>query len=259
MQSFIRFILFVTALGLLVIQVGFVTKAPWATQLWPWPDTPLTYLFVGSIFAAVALPIAWVGLSGELAALRGGALDFTVSYLGISSFLLWFYQQNGVDPINPYTLFVCGGVLLNFIIYLLSRRVEFADERPMPGLVRWSFLLFALVLMGVGSSLIMLLPHIFPWPLKPETSVLIGFIFLGAAVYFLYGFFVPLWSNACGQLLGFLAYDAVLLGPFIKHFDKVKEEHLLSLTIYVGVLIYSALLAIYFLFLHPATRLSRAR
>lgn len=258
MTKLLRLLLFLTALALLVVHAGFVLALPWATALWPWPDTPLSYIFVGSILAAVALPIAWVALSGELAALRGGALDFTVTYAGLSAFFVWYFTEQGLSPVNPFTLFAVAGLIANIIIAAAAWQTPFRDRRPMPTLVRWSFLLFALVLIAVGIALVMQLPHLFPWPLKPPTSVVIGCVFLGAAAYFLYGFAVPLWSNAAGQLVGFLAYDLVLLAPFVAHFDKVADAHRLSLIVYVTVLAYSAVLAVYFLLVHRPTRLSRA-
>jgi hypothetical protein len=42
-----------------------------------------------------------------------------------------------------------------------------------------------------------------------------GLVFLGAATYFIYGALDPHWGNAIGQLAGFLAYDLVLLAPFL--------------------------------------------
>jgi len=78
-------------------------------------------------------------------------------------------------------------------------------------------------------------------------------------MYFLHGLVRPSWANARGQLLGFLAYDLILLVPFIRHFDSVKPEHQLSLMVYTGVIVFSALLAIYFLFIHPSTRFGSDR
>ena len=101
----------------------------------------------------------------------------------------------------------------------------------------------------------MVRPNIFPWPLSPENSVFYGSIFLGAMCYFLYGVIYPCWGNAKGQLLGFLAYDLVLIVPFLQHFAAVRPEKLLSLTIYTAVVSYSGLLAIFFLLVHAPTRL----
>jgi hypothetical protein len=80
-------------------------------------------------------------------------------------------------------------------------------------------------------------------------------IFLGDAFYFLYGLFRPRWGNALGQLLSFLAYDLVLIVPFVLLFDTVKPDRMFSLIVYTAVLIYSGGLAIYYLLINPQTRL----
>jgi len=251
-----RAVLIIWGVILLVLTWGFATQAPWAISLWPWPDGKLSYLFIGSILAAVALPLIWIGGFGELAAQRAGALDFTLSFAGITATLGGLYRA-GREDLFPFFLVAVAGLIANLLVYLLSRKTEFRDTRPLPGLLRFSFKLFALVLILVGGCLLLQFPAIFPWPLKPETSVMFGWIYLGAAVYFLYGLHPPYWGNAKGQLLGFLAYDVVLLWPFYQHFETVKNAHWLSLAVYFGVLIYSALIAVYFLFLHPQTRVGR--
>ena len=85
-----------------------------------------------------------------------------------------------------------------------------------------------------------------------------GWMFLGAMCYFLYGLRSPVWANARGQLLGFLAYDAVLIPPFLGHFATVAPEMRLSLILYFLVVTISAALAVFMLFLHPATRFRRS-
>jgi hypothetical protein len=84
--------------------------------------------------------------------------------------------------------------------------------------------------------------------------VIFGFIYLGAAVFFIYGFLQPYWSNAAPQLIGFLAYDLVLIGPFVDRFDEVSGRQLLSLSIYTAVLVLSGALAFHYLFLSDRTR-----
>jgi hypothetical protein len=96
---------------------------------------------------------------------------------------------------------------------------------------------------------------VFPWALNPDSSVIFGCIFIGDAFYFLYGLLYPRWHNAAGQLLSFLAYDLVLIGPFLMLFKTVKPEFMFSLIVYVAVLVYSGGLAVYFLFVNPKTRL----
>ena len=77
-------------------------------------------------------------------------------------------------------------------------------------------------------------------------------IFLGAAVYFAYGLWRPVWGNAKGQLFGFLAYDLVLIMPFAKLWFSSPS---LSLLVYLAVIAGSALLAIWYLALSPRYRL----
>ena len=252
-----RFILVGWGLLLLVLCAGFVMQTTWAILLWPWPDGRLSYIFIGSILAAVALPIIWIGWSGELAAQRAGGLDFVLSFTGIAATLGSLYLS-GRSELLSFTLVALAAAVANLIVYLASRKSVFQDRRPTPALVSFSFTFFALILTLVGGCLLLQFPVIFPWPLKPETSVLFGWIYLGAAVYFLHGIYYPSWANAKGQLLGFLAYDVILLWPFYQHFSTVPLAHWLSLAVYSGVLVYSALLALYFLFLHPSTRFSSA-
>jgi hypothetical protein len=61
----------------------------WATGLWPWPDSPLSYRFVASILAAIALPVLWIAITRETAALRAGALDFALNYAVLGGVVWW--------------------------------------------------------------------------------------------------------------------------------------------------------------------------
>jgi hypothetical protein len=79
-------------------------------------------------------------------------------------------------------------------------------------------------------------------------------MFLGAAVYFAYGLLRPSWLNSAGQLIGFLAYDLVLIVPFLTRLPATAPEFRLGLYIYTTVVTLSGLLAIYYLFLHKPTR-----
>ena len=89
--------------------------------------------------------------------------------------------------------------------------------------------------------------------------MLLGWFFLGAACYFLYGLVHPSWQKACGQLWAFLAYDLVLIVPYLLHFALARPEQLPSLLINTLILVYSAALAIYYLLLKQTTRTWRWR
>jgi hypothetical protein len=242
--------------GSLVLTAGFFWRWDWATDLWPWPDTRLSFVFLASIVAAIGVPALWIGLSGELRAIEAGALDLAVTYAGMVAYVVAIAGDPGQPELGAYIAAFAALGLFSLAAYLWSRRLPRRDPRPMPTPVRVSFAFLAIALIGFGTALLFG-ADVFPWPLSDESSVMFGLIYLGAAVYFIHGIARPSWSNAQGQLIGFLAYDLVLLGPFIDHFDVATGGKLTSLIIYTSVLVFTACLAIYYLFLNPGTRLPR--
>jgi hypothetical protein len=256
MKRNVRILLICTSSFLLIYSAGLFLQQPWATRVWLWPQAPpLSNVFMSSVGAAIALPVLWASLSGKLGALRAGALDLLVTYVGLAFYLIPAASQLGQPQLRVYGWLFGLSIPAMVGVYFYSRRFPLSDGRPAPALVRWTFLALSLWLIPVGFGLVRCWPHVFPWPLAPDMSVVYGWIFLGAAVYMLHGFFWPSWDNACGQLLGYLIYDLVLIVPYLKLVPVVKPEHQMSLTIYLTVIIYTGLLAIYYLFIHPATRL----
>jgi hypothetical protein len=239
----------------IALSIGFFWQLPWATQLWPWPDSPLSYVWLASICAAIAAPIIWIALSGELGATVGGSLNLLVTAIGATAAFVFLYPS-GAQP-SPTSLVIFFGVSIPIFagVTWWASHYSIRDSRPMPRPIFISFIVFVLLLILTALGLLLRTPTIFPWVLLPDTSVLFGWFFAGAACYFAYGLARPSWHNACGQLLGFLAYDLILIVPFIRHFATVTSDHLLSLSIYVAVLVYSGALAIYYLFLNKTTAL----
>lgn len=250
-----RGLLMATGLVLLLLCVGFMAQWSWVIALWPWPDSRLSYLFLASIMAAIAVPVLWIGWSQEIAAVKAGALDFAVNYTILGSLVWWLREPASTWVSVPLVVGLCAvSSLFNLWLYSRVRTISFKDARPTPTLLNISFLVFALVLIAVGIALAMRYPVVFPWPLLPQTSLVFGCIFLGAAMYFLYGFVFAVWGNMRGQLLGFLAYDVILIVPFWEHTRNVAPEHQLSLMVYLGVIVYSMVLAVYYLFIQSQTR-----
>ncbi len=239
-------------LVILVVAFGFIFQLPMATSIWPWPDGRYSYLFIGSILAAVSAAAFWIGWTGEFGALPAGSLNIFVIAATTS---IYFFQlaRNGRPELVPFGITGVFSALVSGAAFLWSRRLPLADSRPTPSLVRVSFWIFVASLIFAGGALIFHAP-IFPWMLNPDSSVIFGCIFLGDAFYFLYGLFRPRWHNALGQLLSFLAYDLVLIVPFASLFKTVAPEYLLSLVVYVMVLVYSGALAVYYLFINSETR-----
>jgi hypothetical protein len=244
-------------LASLVLTAAFFWRWDWAVDLWPWSDSRLSFVFLASIVAAIGMPALWIGLSGELRAIEAGALDLAVTYAGVVAYVLALAGDPGQPALGAYVAAFAVLGLLSLAAFLWARRIPMRDPRPMPGPVRVSFAVLSVALIGFGTALLFG-ADVFPWDLRDESSVIFGLIYLGAAIYFLHGLARPSWSNATGQLIGFLAYDLVLIGPFIGHFDEATGGKLLSLIIYTAVLVYTAGLAIYYLFVNAETRLQGA-
>jgi len=238
----------------LIVTIGFFFQLPWAKALWPWPDGRLSYIFIASIAAAIAAPIIWIGLTKEIGTAKGGAINLGVTATGVSIHLFQLYARNQEMYILILAIISAIAVPILVVIFNWSRKYEVRDIRPLPGLIKISFIVFFIVLILTGFNLVRQAPVVFPWPLKPESSVIFGWIFLGAATYFATALSDPKWHSARGQLLGFLAYDLILIGPFLGHLNVVKDEHRLSLIIYIAVLVYSGALAVYYLFINKMTR-----
>jgi hypothetical protein len=245
--------LIAAALATLVLSVGFLDETSWAIDLWPWPVSRLSYIFIASILAAIALPVLWIGISGELAAIQAGAIDLAITYAGFTVYLVTLLGDPGQPALGAYIGVFALGLVVMVITFARTRRIAWDDPRPMPRAVRASFALFAVMLVAAGTALVFG-ADIFPWDLTDEASVLFGFIYLGAAAYFVWGCLHPAWPNGQGQLVGFLAYDLVLIGPFIDQFSNVDGGQLTSLIVYTAFLVYSGALAAYYLFVSPETR-----
>lgn len=237
------------ALGALVFfffGLGFWLRAPWALAHWPWPDGPLSYLFIASILIAEGATMAWVAVTLELRAARGGALGLAAMSTGIVVTMGSLYTQRGEGLLLGWALFWTVITLGALGLWAIGPRYPLRDSRPTPRIVRGSFLVFALALGIATTMLLFRAPVVFPWPLKPESSTMFGCFFLASAIYFFDGWLRPSAANATGQLLGFGLYDLVLLPRYLEHWPKTQGGFRVSLAIYLGVLIWSLLLAIWY-------------
>lgn len=248
----IRLLTFIGGLVILALAFGFIFRVPLVLRLWPWEDGRYSYLFIGSILAAASVAALWIGWTGELGVLPAGSLNIFVIALTTS---IYFFSRVplGRSEMIGFGIASLLMTLASAAAFLWSSRLPFTDPRPTPRLVRVSFGIFIVSLLLAAGALILRLP-VFPWELHPDSSVVFGCIFLGDAFYFIHGLYRPRWRNAFGQLLSFLAYDLVLIVPFVMLFDTVKPGHTVNLIVYTAVLFYSGGLAIYYLFIHPPTR-----
>lgn len=254
MQMRIRVTLFIGATLTLILAAGFFFQMPWAISIWPWPDGRLSYTFVASMQAAIAAAMLWIAFSGEIGAMAAGALNLSVMMAGLSISLLWAFIQGNQPSLLIYALGCFLFALFNIGLFVRIRQTPLQDTRLLPQPVRISFMIFILALVAVGTALVFQIPNVMPWPLKPDTSVVFGWMFLGDAFYFLYALIYPRWHNAKAPLWSFLAYDLVLIGPFLAYYPRVQPEWVTSLVVYIAILVYSGCLAIYYLFINKHTR-----
>ncbi len=254
-----RVAILVLAVVTLIASAEVYRRAGWVTKSTPWEDGRLSFIFIASMSAAFAGALLWIALSGDLSGLKGVARDGGTSFslLAIAMGIIGLRDNNSKAILAA--IFAAGVGLMFLAMLIWTYRLPFVDQRPVPRLVRISFAVFVVGLALAGGGLLLRAEHIFPWPLNPKSSVMFGLLFVGSAIYYAYGFVRPVWSNAYGQLAAFLVYDLVLIGPFIRHLDDVQPGHRLSLIVYLIVLVYSGLLALYYLFVSPATRLWKRR
>lgn len=262
MEKAIRTILIVGGLLTFGLALGFASSAGWATSLWPNPDdTTLSYRFVAAMQAAIAAAMLWIGLSGHLHLMAAGTLNLTVMFAGMGISLL-----RDDTLLGPNSQLYAAGCLVfaifNVFLFAWAKRIAEPSQQPMPATVKWSFGVFVVALASVGALLINQTPEIMPWPLSPLTSVLFGWMFFADAFYFLFALIYPRWYNSVAQLWSFLAYDLILIGPFLARRSQVVSRSLPeevwinnSITVYLAVLFFSLALGINYLILHPETGL----
>ena len=260
MTKAVRYTLFLVCAVQVVLAIAFFLQLPLAVNVWPFPGTtPLTYIFVSSILAAAAASTFWATASRNYGALAGIALDYIMILTPIAILSFQLAASSGAPQWSAYGITCLFGGLFGLGLLWWSLRFPIDRTLPMPGIVRWSFVVFILALLIVSARLILKNPNVIPWTITPELSLVIGWIFLGAATYFAYALLRPSWANSAGQLAGFLAYDVALIVPFLKRLPTTTPEHQVGLVIYTAVVIYSGLLAIYYLFIHESTRVWGAR
>ena len=251
----IRYILIFIAVTQFLLAAAFFLQLPFAVSLWPFEGTtPLTFIFISSIFMAAAASTLWAAASENYGTLAGIGLDYVGIMVPVSILSFQLGASSGNSQLTVFGAASAFGALFGLGLLLWSMRIPIDATLPMPGMVRWSFVVFIAALLIVSTRLILKVPNVIPWKITPDLSVVIGWMFLGAAMYFAYALLRPSWLNSAGQLLGFLAYDIVLIAPFLQRLPTVTPEHKLGLIVYTIVVTYSGLLAIYYLLIYKPTR-----
>lgn len=259
MTKMIRAGLVVVGIILVGFSVGFFTQQPWAVAAWPWQDKSLSFAFVAAMQAAIAAALFWIAITGELGAMAAGALNLIVMMGGLATYMGIQVAVTGRPIFLIYTLVCLSFAVFNLWLFQWARRQPLYDTRPLPTLVRFSYILFIFALAAVGLALIIQIPNVLPWYVEGPTAVVLGWMFLGDAFYFFYplvqlGWAKARWHGAAAQLWSFLAYDLVLLGPFLQRLPVIDPSYRNSLIVYTLILLYSGFLALYCFFVSRNTR-----
>lgn len=259
MDTRVRAILLAIAAVQTVCAVGFVFGVSAVTAVWPFAGTtPLSSTFIGSIFAAAAASTAWCVWAQSDRGLAGIALDYLTILAPAAVISLAGAAGGSGTGVGAFGIACLAGTA--FGLWLLRRSLAhpWRDPRPLPEPIRWAFGFFIVALLIAGGLLVARVPDVMPWPITPELSTLFGLMFLGAAAYFAFGLVERRWENAGGQLAGFLAYDVVLVVPFLQRLPTIDDRLRINLVIYTAVVILSGLLALWYLALDRRTRVGSA-
>lgn len=254
----VRLIVVVFGVAALGAAYSVLRGVPEVIAVWPYDlGYGLSRVFIASMLAAIGAPVLWIGLSGDLAAIRPGAVNVIAVGVGLGAQAVWKIAfETPSNRLIVFAIAVWGLVVVAAVMLLLVRAVRWRDPRATPWLARGAFALFAFVLLVSGGLLVQRV-QIFPWLLDRDAAIAYGVMFIGAAAYFVYGLVEPVWSNARGQLIGFLAYDAVLLLPYGALWPTAAGNQQLGLTVYLAVLVFSGAVAFWLLFCSPIWRFGR--
>ncbi|MFN8413694.1 MAG: hypothetical protein U0Z26_15030 [Anaerolineales bacterium] len=185
-MKLLRGLMFFGGLVVLFIAFGFIFRLTPVIAIWPWEDGRYSYLFIGSILAAVSAAALWIGWTGEFGALPAGTFNVFVIAL--------FYNLFSARLTRALKLIARWWVgnpehRSKFVRLLLEFKITASREtRPIPALVKVSFWIFIATLLIVGRFADSRSTHL-PWalnPIHPSSSVV---FFLRMLFCFLYGVF----------------------------------------------------------------------
>ena len=89
MVKTVRILLLLVCAAQILLAIAFFFQLPLAMWLWPFPGTtPLTSIFLASIFAAAAASTLWAVLAEQYAALAGIGLDYLMILVPVAAYAI---------------------------------------------------------------------------------------------------------------------------------------------------------------------------
>ncbi len=253
-EHVLRIVLFVAGAAFTILGLGYSLRMDWAVRSHLWTDGPMTISWYGSMLLSFGPQLVWLGIVREWGILPGFAAGSIVMFLGGASAVMSVASRE-----SSARLWIVGALLAalglgSVWMWSWSRGQRVRDPRTTPVVLRWYSAICVVPLLVASAGLLARHPHVFPWPLNPDSSTLMGWMFLGTGVSFAFAVVQRPWQYVRTLLMGFLVYDAVLIPYYLGHYARVQPAHELSLGIFMVVLGSSALLSIWYLFFDRATR-----
>ena len=167
-----------------------------------------------------------------------------------------------------------GGMIALLGAGILALRWSYSIQpifvNPTPKSLRVSMVVFPIILVIASIRLILQSSNVFPWDPQPQWSTIIGLCLMGSVFYFAFGAMDGRWAHAGGQFAGFLAYDLVLIPPYLRmlnsgdgaattsasgfatYASRVNEGPLYLFLTAIGI---SLVLSVWYLFFDTRTRM----
>jgi len=238
------------AYGVFFVSVAAVlyVGSAFASDIWPWQEVRLCTFFLGALLAAYGAGCLTVAACGEWTAAVGGSTALAVAFTSFSSQVA-FVELSGVPTELVIPAAILGGLGLVAAINLavIAKAKPVLERAPNSLLI--VFRVMAVCIFAVGIALLSGVHGLLPWALSPQTRLLVGCVLIGFSANYAVTALRGSWAGAQVVLVGLLTYDAMMLMPLLRHFADVAPEYRLTLVINVAVVLLTASLAIYYLFL----------
>ena len=114
-----RYSLYFIAIVQFILAIAFFLQLPFAVNLWPFEGTtPLTFIFISSIFAAAAAPTLWAAATENYGVLAGIGLDYMgiLAACGHSLFSVGCCRKPPIDELWHRMRFRCPFWIRPFVV-----------------------------------------------------------------------------------------------------------------------------------------------
>ena len=118
MTKVVRYLLFLICTAQFFFAIAFFLQLPVAVNLWPFQGTtPLTFIFISSIFAAAAAPTLWVAVSQKYGALAGIGLDYFAILAPVAILSFQLGAGSGNPQMTTYGVVCVFGALFGLGLF----------------------------------------------------------------------------------------------------------------------------------------------